>query len=191
MNRRPKLVGYAAVWSAIGAAAGYYERFACGAFGKLTDFDDVVALWQHRFKFPLAFGHLKSGAGRLTLREDGIGLAFELEPLEGEPWIDSAIADIRVGKVRGMSVSFRKDNLEGYPERLASGLLVFTVTGAELVEVSPVDNPAYLETSVRLVERPAEPDASPTSHREIIRIDPALVSNPRRRNIRGGLAINC
>jgi HK97 family phage prohead protease len=191
MNRLPKLAGYAAVWSAIGNA-GYPERFACGAFGKLTDFDDVAALWKHNFKLPLGFGHRKSGAGSLTLREDGIGLAFELEPFEGGPWIDSAIADIRVGKVRGMSVSFKKSNLEGYPERLASGLLVFTVTRAELVEISPVDNPAYRETSVRLVEspQPTEP-AAPAAYRDVIRIDPALVSNPRRRNIRVGLAMNC
>jgi HK97 family phage prohead protease len=198
MNRLPKLAGYAAVWSAIGRApGGYCERFACGAFGKATDFNQTEAWWQHDFKLPLAFGHIKSGPGRLTLREDGFGLAFEIEPFEDGRWIDSAVADIRVGKVRGMSPCFVKRTVDGYPEKLASGLVVFTVTRAELVEISPVHNPAYQETSLRLIEpaanaESAEPAASsPASRREIIRIDPALVSNPRRRNIRAGMTINC
>ena len=72
MNRLPKLFGYAAVWSAIGRTPeGYYERFACGAFGKATNFNDVRAWWDHNHELPLAFGRVKSGAGRLTLREDG------------------------------------------------------------------------------------------------------------------------
>jgi uncharacterized protein len=191
MKRLPKLAGYAAVWSAVGQVPGGYERFACGAFGKATDFNDVEAWWQHDFRRPLAFGHLKSGAGRLTLREDGIGLAFELEPFEDQKWIDSAIADVRGGKVRGMSLGFNKSSVEGDYERLASGLFLFTVTRVELVEISPVDNPAYRETSVRLVEHPAEPAAAPAAYRDVIRIDPALVSNPRRRNIRVGLGFNC
>jgi HK97 family phage prohead protease len=196
MNSLPRLVGYAAVWSAVGRApGGYCERFAAGAFGKATDFNQVEAWWQHDFKLPLAYGYIKSGAGRLTLREDGFGLAFEIEPFECRRWIDSAVADIRGGKVRGMSLGMVKRTLDGYPERLASGLVVFTVTRAELVEISPVHNPAYQETSVRLIEpvanAPDEPAASPASHTEIIRIDPVLVSNPRRRNVRVGLAVNC
>lgn len=192
MKRLPKLVGYAAVWSAIGRTPkGYYERFACGAFGKVTDFGDVRALWDHNYKLPLAFGHIKSGAGRLSLREDGFGLGFEIEPLEDRKWVESAICDIRLCRVRGMSIGF--EVIEGYTEKLASGLLVFTVTRAYLDEISPVDSPTYRETNVRLIEAPqaAEPAAAPAAYRDVIRIDPALVSSPRRRNVRVGLAVNC
>jgi HK97 family phage prohead protease len=192
MNRLPKLFGYAAVWGAIAQTPKGNQRFACGAFGKATNFRDVRALWDHNYELVLAFGRTESGAGRLTLREDGRGLAFELEPFEDRRWIDSAMADIRVGKVRGMSIGY--EILEGYSEKLASGMVVFTITRAYLDEISPVDQPAFRETSLHLIEpaanvQPAEPAAAPASR--IIRIDPALVSNPRRRNLRVGLTMNC
>ena len=37
--------------------------------------------------------------------------------------------------------------LDCYPEKLASGLVVFTITRAKLTHISPVDRPVFHETS--------------------------------------------
>jgi HK97 family phage prohead protease len=196
--KQPKLIGYAAVWAAITSTPkfGCYERFAAGAFADSIDSDDIQALWQHNWGLEIAFnGNASRGVGSLNLREDGYGLAFEIEPYEDKEWIDSSVAYIRSGSVRGMSVGFER--IESYPEKLASGLMVCTTVRARLFEISPVYRPLFLETSVRLIEQPAakaqsaEPAAAPTIYRDVIRIDPALVSIPRRRTVRAGLAVNC
>jgi HK97 family phage prohead protease len=151
MNRLPKLVGYAAVWGAVSHTpkAGFFERFAVGAVSDSIKSDDISALWQHNWELELAC----NGDGGLKLREDGRGLAFEIEPYEGREWIESTVSQIRDRRVGGMSIGFRR--IEGRAERLASGLLVYTNTRVKLLEISPVYSPLFRETSVHLAEPPA------------------------------------
>ena len=79
MSNRPKLVGYAAVWGAVGKTPRYglHERIAPGAFADSIVFDPIRALWMHNGYLELAFnGNAKRGEGLLSLREDSFGLAF-------------------------------------------------------------------------------------------------------------------
>ncbi len=113
---------------------------------------------------PAFNGNASRGVGSLNLREDGYGLAFEIEPYEDREWIDIGGPHIRAGRVRGVSAGFER--IESYPEKLARGLMVCTTVRATLFEISLVDHPLFLETSVRLVELPAakaavEPAAPP------------------------------
>ena len=155
MKRYPKIVGYAAVWSAVSHAPrhGFYERFAVGAFSDSIRSDGIAAFWLHLWECELAFNRAAKHGGILKLREDGQGLAFEIEPREDSRWVDSAISDIRSGMLHGASLGYRR--VEGCWDVLASGLRVYTNTRVELLEVSPVYWPLFLETSVRLVESSA------------------------------------
>lgn len=197
MNRLPKLVGYAALWSAVSSTprTGHYMRFACGAFGDSTDFDDVKALFQHNWECALAFNGDRREGGILSLREDGRGLAFEIEPYEDREWIERVVSEIRAGHVRGMSVGFRV--IERCFDTLASGLLVETITRARLREISPVYSPLFRETSVRLVEpapvkaRPAEPVASPEMYRSVVYMKPEGTGARRVPARSGSAAVNC
>ena len=203
MNRL--LVGYAVVWGAIGLTPedGLRERFARGTFADSIDHDDISALWRHNIGLELAFNRdpkrslAFSGAplrgGRLSLWEDSHGVRFEIEPYENREWIDHLVSRIRDGQISKMSIGFtrlesRVEIAGGYGELAHT---VRTTSRAQLLEISPVHYPVFPQTSVRLVEQPAEPATPPAPRREIIRIDPVLVSNPRRRNVRVGLAVNC
>jgi HK97 family phage prohead protease len=200
MNKRlPKLVGYAAIWNEIAQDpenGGFYDRMASLAFGRATVFNDVKALWQHNWDYVLASNDDRRGGG-VNLWEDTRGLAFEIEPYEDREWIDQAISLIRSGKVRGMSCSFDYSPTECRFERLASGMVVRTIARARLDEISVVCSGLCKEPSVRLVDppatkaQPAEPAASPATYRDVIRIDPAQVSSPRRHTVRAGLAVYC
>jgi HK97 family phage prohead protease len=197
MSRYPKLAGYAAIWSSLSGTPkrGYYERFAAGAFGGSTDFDQVKALWLHHYETVLAFNGDRRAGGSLTLREDGRGLAFEIEPYEDSAWIDHAISDVRSGRIRGMSCGYHP--LDFSIDRLASGLLVCTTTRAQLLEISPVYAPLYRATNIHVVEPPAaatvsqpEPAAIAAPCLEVLRIDPALFARARRQ-VRAGMIVNC
>jgi HK97 family phage prohead protease len=193
------LVGYATKWSAVSRVPklyGYCIRFAAGAFTDSIASDEIFAVWNHDWEEVLAINrNLVHGTsfGVLNLREDGHGLAVEIEPPDNWQPDSPVFRDIRSGRIRGMSIEFKSQ--EARIDRLASGLSVCTVIRAKLNEVSPVYFPAIVESSIRLIEpaanvQPAEPAAAPASHREIIRVDPALVSN-RRRYVHAGMAINC
>jgi HK97 family phage prohead protease len=205
MNRLPRLVGYATKWSAVTLSPkleGYCVRFAAGAFTRSIASDEIFSLWNHDWEHVLAInrnlerrrGVVDGGHfGILNLREDGHGLAVEIEPPDSwEP--DSLVfREIRSGKIRGMSIDCKYQ--EGRIDTLASGLRVRTVIRAKLAEVSPVYSPSIVETSIRLQLADGAAgcafSAAPASHGEIIRVDPALVSNPRRRDIHAGMTITC
>jgi HK97 family phage prohead protease len=190
--KHPKIVGYAAIWGAVSSVprSGYHVRFAGGAFGHFTDFDDVKALWQHNWDLQLAFNGDRRNGGLLTLREDGYGLAFEIDPYQDREWIDRVVSSIRAGTVQGMSVGYKW--IERRFDTLASGLVVETIMRAKLDEISPVYHPLFRETSVRLVDSPAAIASPACDDREIVRFDPRLFSvTGRRRIFRARLAVNC
>ena len=134
MNGRPTLTGYAATFWAVTKTPklGSYHRIAPGAFADSIRTDEILACWKHDWCLESASNR---GAGSsLTLTENSRGLTFEIRPYEDRKWIDSAIAEIRDGRVRGMSPAYQivdyRDDL------LGSGQLVRTVLRANLLDLA-------------------------------------------------------
>jgi HK97 family phage prohead protease len=103
------------------------------------------------------------------LREDDIGLAFEIEPRAGQDGLADLVIDmVRDGRVRGMSPGTSRllKSRESRDDVLADGRVVRTFLRAQLIEISLTDHPNFVETSVRIVDAAAAPagDASQHNH---------------------------
>ncbi|MGC2493286.1 HK97 family phage prohead protease [Candidatus Binatus sp.] len=165
MSGRIKLVGYAAIWGAIGQGPKLgaphpqqklHERFAPGAFADSIADDHIRVLYKHDDMLSFA----SNSTGSLSLREDDIGLAFEIEPREIRGrFVDLVIDMVRDGRLWGVSPSIVKMEWREDP---ADGRLVRTILRAKLVEISLTDHPNFLETSVRLIE-PSAAKAAPAN----------------------------
>lgn len=151
-NGRPVIAGYAVVfdsWSQVmmdGRGRPFRERFAPGALDRtLASGPDIRALWNHNPDLPLG----RTRNGTLSLRLDGQGLRFELEP-PANNWGADAVESIRRGDVSGMSFAFatRGEGRDTWEKPGADGVAQRTVLDADLFEVSPVTFPAYSVTSV-------------------------------------------
>jgi len=144
----PKIRGHAAVFDRLSEdLGGFRERIRPGAFTKTLQEADVRALFNHDPMHVL--GRTKSGT--LTLREDGEGLAFEVEPPDAE-WARALAVSIERGDVDQASFAFRtvKDR---FTEE--AGGTVRELLEVQLYDVSPVTYPAYTQTSVEV--RSADP----------------------------------
>ena len=141
------LFGYAAVFNRYSQnLGGFVEQVAPGAFTKsLSDGVPVIARFNHEDNFLLG----TTEAETLRLFVDGTGLGYEVDVPD-----TSAGRDVKVlaerGDLRRSSFAFRVPKggdswdftPEGYPLR--------TLTGVQLVDVAPVTNPAYLDTTTGL-----------------------------------------
>lgn len=141
---RKKIGGYAAVFNRDSQnLGGFIERVAPGFFNdsRSRGWPDVLARYNHDDNMLLG----TTGAGTLTLEIDETGLLYEVDP-------PASRADIRElverGDVRKSSFAFRTFEDEwsvddkGFPLR--------TLRSGQLVDVAPVNSPAYLDTSVGL-----------------------------------------
>ena len=143
---RIKLAGYAAVFNKVARIhrGGYLERIAPGAFrAALAGLDDIVACADH-----VDPGRVfaRRSDGSLRLWEDARGLAFEAS-LDGEQW-PYLVSDIRGRKFRGMSLRGR---FSWQCVRTHEGE-AREATAIELLHISLVRDPAYVDTSFRVVE---------------------------------------
>lgn len=111
------------------------ERFEAGAFGDVAG-ADVICNVQHAREKPIA----RTGGGGLTLRDDGAALTIEATLPETRD-ADDALALVRAGVLRGLSIEFRVSG-----ERWENNVRV--VTGAALSAVAVVDRPAYPAATV-------------------------------------------
>lgn len=143
-GRKPKLVGYAAVFNSWYESRGlrYRERVLPGAFARTIQEADVRALWNHNPDKVLG----RTSNGTLELREDDHGLWFEITPVDAV-WARDVIKSIQRGDVTQMSFGFRavKDVWRAngsWEER--------DLVEVELLDVSPVTFPAYEETQVQI-----------------------------------------
>ena len=140
-----KLTGYAAKFNALSVDfGGWRERINPGAFKKTLAEGDVRAFWNHDdSRLPL--GRQKSGT--LHLEEDEIGLRFEVDLPETQDARD-LIQSVNRGDVDGVSFGFRsrKDN---WTEKGT----IRTLLEVDLIEVSPVNFPAYPQTELALRSR--------------------------------------
>lgn len=144
-ERGGKLAGYAAVFNKRSQnLGGFVEQVDPVAFNKsLSDGIPVFARFNHEDNFLLG----STEAETLRLAVDGTGLHYEVDLPD-----TSAGRDVRVlaerGDLRYSSFAFRTisdswgETEEGFPLR--------TLTAVQLVDVAPVVNPAYRDTTTGL-----------------------------------------
>lgn len=142
-----KLGGYALKfekWSQ--DLGGFVERVAPGAVTKtLKDGADVLARYQHRDEFLLG----RTSSGTLTLRVDKVGLDYEVTLPDTQYARDLAALAER-GDVAHSSFAFRTVSDSWHNPEKGGQPLERTLTEIKLVDVAPVVNPAYLDTSTGL-----------------------------------------
>lgn len=141
------LTGYAAVFNRYSQnLGGFVEQVDPGAFSKsLGDGVPVFARFNHEDNFLLG----TTEAETLRLFVDGTGLAYEIDLPDTTAGRDVKALAQR-GDLRYSSFAFRTAmggdswdfTPEGYPLR--------TLTGVQLVDVAPVTNPAYRDTTTGL-----------------------------------------
>lgn len=124
----------------------FIEKISPGAFAK--SLTDVVFLWGHDGNRPLA----RTTSSTLQLRDEGrMGLWFSADLDPENPDAALALSSIGRSDTRGMSFGFRvrkeiwrePASYDELPER--------TVLEADLMEISAVVWPAYLQSDVGLV----------------------------------------
>lgn len=138
------IVGHAAVFDKLSEDMwGFREKIAPGAFTEAIKEDDIRGLWNHDPNYVLG----RNKAGTLRLREDGIGLAVEIDPPDVQ-WARDLMVSIDRGDVTQMSFGFTlvKDEWD-HSDRNQP---VRTLKKVKLYDVSPVTYPAYPDTDVEL-----------------------------------------
>lgn len=135
------LVGHAAVFDVWTDLWGMEERVRPGAFARSLGEDDIRGLFNHNPDNVLG----RNKAKTLTLREDKVGLAFEIQLPNTQLARDLAVS-IERGDITGCSFGFitRKaewEDEEGKKPRRS-------IIDAQLFDVGPVTYPAYAETDV-------------------------------------------
>ncbi len=143
---KPRIGGYAAMFGRVSQNLGGFVEIVERSFFNKSRGDgwpDVMARYNHDDNMLLG----TSGAGTLTLTLDETGLDYVVDPPQSRA---DVVELVQRGDVRKSSFAFRlpKEGDEwtmsdqGYPLRRL-------VTGA-LVDVAPVNAPAYLDTSAGL-----------------------------------------
>lgn len=139
------LTGYASVFNRYSQnLGGFVEQVDPGAFNKsLSDGVPVVARFNHEDNLLLG----TTEGGTLSLEVDNTGLRYEVQLPD-----TSAGRDVRAlaerGDLRYSSFAFRTltDDWSFTPE----GFPLRTLLGVQLVDVAPVTNPAYRDTTTGL-----------------------------------------
>jgi hypothetical protein len=146
MSPEGKLVGYAAKFAPVLShdLGGFREEIQQGAFARSIADGDVRAFWNHDVN-RLPLGRTKSGT--LHLEEDEIGLRFSLDLPDTQDARDLRQSVAR-GDVDGMSFGFRT-----IQDEWADHGQIHTLIEADLVEISPVNFPAFPATEVALRSR--------------------------------------
>lgn len=119
----------------------FTEQFSKGAFSESLTKDDQRALWSHDMSKIL--GRTKNGS--LRLKEDNIGLRFELD-LPNTTVGQDVYESVKRGDIDGVSFGFSME-AEEWDDKNKGGI-VRTITKAKLFEISPVTFPAYPDSEV-------------------------------------------
>ena len=151
-NEAAKILGYAAVFNTWTDIGGWFkESIKPGAFAKTIKENDIRALMNHDENFVL--GRNKSGT--LKLREDGKGLAVEIDPVPAT-WANDLLVSMRRGDVSQMSFGFMVNKAEMDYDKDERTLVDVT-----LFDVSVVTFPAYPTTTAQvrsLFQKKAPPE---------------------------------
>jgi HK97 family phage prohead protease len=136
-----KIGGYAAVFNRESQnLGGFVEVVLPGAFNdsKSRGWPDVMARYNHDDNMLLG----TSGAGTLTLGVDASGLDYEVNPPASRADVYELVTR---GDVRKSSFAFR--TLQDDWTTNDQGYLLRNLISAQLVDVAPVNTPAYTDTS--------------------------------------------
>jgi HK97 family phage prohead protease len=136
------IAGYAAKYNTLSQnLGGFVESIAPGAFDKsIADGLDVLARYNHDDDALL--GRTISGTCRLML--DDIGLEYEIDLPDTSVGRDLAVLAAR-GDVYQSSFAFY--TIEDEWSMTEQGFPLRTLKAVRLVDVAPVNTPAYLDTS--------------------------------------------
>ena len=140
-DHKPMITGYAAVFNSKSEdLGGFREYVKPGAFTKTLKESDVRALVNHDPNYVL--GRTKNGT--LKMKEDNLGLHFEVEP-PNTGWARDLMTQIKRGDIDQASFGFKtiKDDW-----RQEDGENVRDLQECRLYDVSVVTQPAYSQTSV-------------------------------------------
>lgn len=158
-----RLAGYAATFENPSQdLGGHVEVLQLGCFAKSLDGGDQRAFWNHSYDDLL--GRVQSGT--LRLWEDEIGLAFEID-LPDTTLGRDIYQLVKRGDIDGVSFGFY-----AIEDRWSADGKTNTIVEAELIEISPVVFPAYLNTKVEArSKRPNVVYKTLERARRIIRLD--------------------
>lgn len=136
------LFGYASVYNRYSQnLGGFVEQVAPGAFSKsLGDNVPVVARYNHDDNYLLG----TTEAETLRLLDDNTGLGYEVDLPDTTSGRDVAALSKR-GDLRYSSFAFR--TLEDEWSITEQGFPLRTLRSVQLVDVAPVNTPAYMDTS--------------------------------------------
>lgn len=138
------LVGYAAVFNRQSQnLGGFVEQVDPGAFERTLGMSELRVMARYNHDDNLLIGTTEGGT--LTLSTDGTGLRYEVDLPDTSVGRDVA-ALARRGDLRYSSFAFR--TLDDDWTETESGFPLRTLRAVQLVDVAPVNNPAYLDTSV-------------------------------------------
>lgn len=145
----PRIVGYAAVFYAGTPETEFkvwddlIERIMPGAFDKtLKAKDDVRALFNHDPNMILG----RTSAETLELRQDKIGLWYEIEPGDTTVAVD-VLKHVKRSDITGSSFSFE---VTDQTVRKVDKVDIIEIRGARLFDVGPVAFPAYEGTAAKV-----------------------------------------
>ncbi|GAA4849704.1 HK97 family phage prohead protease [Pseudonocardia benzenivorans] len=140
-----KLGGYALKWNTLSRnLGGFVETIAPGACSKsVSDGLDVLCRFQHRDEFLL--GRVAAGTLRLTV--DNTGLDYDCDLPDTSTGRDCGALAGR-GDLRYSSFAFY--TLDDEWEMTENGFPLRRLLQIQLVDVAPVVDPAYLDTSTGL-----------------------------------------
>lgn len=140
-----RIVGYAAVFNVLSVnLGGFREIIMPGAFKRTIGEADVRAVINHDANLVLG----RNKAGTLTLREDEIGLRYEIIPPDTQ-YARDLIVSLDRGDIDQSSFSFRAvEESWKYPTE-QEPLPTRVLHDVDLFDVSPVTFPAYQETTVQ------------------------------------------
>lgn len=140
------MTGYASVFSKLSQnLGGFVERVEPGAFDKsLADAVPVMARYNHDDNYLLG----TTEGGTLALEVDGTGLRYDIAELPNTSAGRDVAELARRGDLRYSSFAFRvmvddwDVTEQGFPLRI--------LRSVQLVDVAPVNNPAYRDTTTGL-----------------------------------------
>ena len=148
-DKGKRIVGHAAVFNKTSQnLGGFVEEVAPGAFAKTIQEADVRGLINHDVNILLA----RNRASTLELEEDGVGLAYSIDPPDTTVARDWMVL-LERGDITQSSFSFRAINVEwgltqdDFPKR--------TLIEVALYDVGPVTFPAFLDADAGVSGRMA------------------------------------